>query len=59
MEIVAEQRYETRYSLCDRQKIVPVHALVVVYFIICTYPTCIDHYTTRLVSLGVQEVVAF
>jgi hypothetical protein len=45
--------------LCDRQKIISVHTLVVVDLVVSTYTTCVDHYATRLIGFGVQQVVAF
>lgn len=47
-----------RDVLCDRQEIVPIHTLVFVYFVICAYATGVDHDTTRLVCLWIEQVVA-
>ena len=45
--------------LCDRQKIIPVHAFIVIDLIVSTYTTRIDHDATLLVGFWVQKVVTF
>ena len=46
-------------SLCDRQQIVPINALIIVYLVVSTYATSIDHDSALWVCLGIQKVVAF
>ena len=50
---------ERKYSLCNRQQIIPVYTFVFRYLIVRAYPACVDHYVPNLISLGIQEIITF
>lgn len=55
----AREQHRTRYSLCNRQQVVPVHTLILANLVVHADPTGIDHDASLLVGLGVEEVVTF
>ena len=51
--------YQAGHVLCDRQQIVPIHALVLSNLVIVAYPARVDHDSPLGVCLGIEQVIAF